>query len=136
MEGGDAGVADAGVGGGDVFDEVFGADEPADAPACCVEVFACGADGEGQGSDFGGESGDAGEGDVVKAVVDFVGEDENVVLDAEAADGFEFGFGEDFADGVVGGVEDNHAGFGVDGVFKGFEVESPVCGGSLLCGTI
>ena len=46
LEGGDAGVADSSVGGGDVFDEMFGADEPADAPACCVEVLPCGADGE------------------------------------------------------------------------------------------
>ena len=58
------------------------------------------------------------------------------MLDAEGADCFEFGFGEDFADGVVGGVEDDHAGFGVDGVFESFEVESPVCGGSFLYGTI
>ena len=58
------------------------------------------------------------------------------MLDAEGADCFEFGFGEDFADGVVGRVEDDHAGFGGDGVFEGFEVESPVCGGSFLCGTI
>ena len=58
------------------------------------------------------------------------------MLDAEGADCFELGLGEDFANGVVGGIEDNHAGLGGDGVFKGFEVESPVCGGCLLCGTV
>lgn len=58
------------------------------------------------------------------------------MLDAYGADCFEFGLGEDFADRVVWGVEDDHAGFGCDGVFKGLKVESPVCGGSLLCGTI
>ena len=58
------------------------------------------------------------------------------MLDAEGADCFEFGLGEDFADGVVGGVKDNHAGLGGYGVFEGFEVESPVCSGSFLCGTI
>lgn len=88
LEGTDAAVADTCVGGGDVFDKVFGADEPADAPACGVEVLACGADGEGQFGDFWGESGNAGERDVVKAVVDFVGEDDDVVFDAQGADGF------------------------------------------------
>ena len=48
---------------------MFGADQPADAPAGSVEVFAGGADGEGELGDFRGEGGDAGEGDVVEAVV-------------------------------------------------------------------
>jgi len=46
---------------------------------------------------------------VVEAVVDFVGEDEDVMLHAEVADSEELGVGEDFADGVVRGVYDDHA---------------------------
>lgn len=49
---------------------MFRAEEPADAPAGSVEVFAGGADGECYVCDGGGESADSGEGDVVEAIVD------------------------------------------------------------------
>ena len=47
LEGAYAAEADPGVSCGDVVDEVRGTDEEADAPAGGVDVFACGADGEG-----------------------------------------------------------------------------------------
>lgn len=58
------------MGGGDVVDQVCGADEPADAPAGAVEVLACGTDGEGSGGNGGGERCDAGEGGEWETVVD------------------------------------------------------------------
>lgn len=80
LEGRDAGVADPGVGGGDVLDQVRLADQEADAPAGGIEVLAGGADGEGEFGDFRGECADPGEWDVVQAVVYFVGEDDGVVF--------------------------------------------------------
>ena len=86
LEGGDGGVADSGVGGGDVLEEVGGADEPAYSPAGGVKVLARGADGESELLDLGREGRDAREGDVEEPVVDFIGEDDDLVLDAEVAD--------------------------------------------------
>ena len=117
------------MGGGDVFDELRRPDQVADAPAGAVEVFAGAADGQGDLGELGGEGGDAGEGDVVEAVVDLVGEDQDAVFQAEVADAGEFGSGEYFADRVVGGVEDDHFGFGRDGGFEFGEVDAPVGGG-------
>jgi len=89
------------VRGRDVLDQLGGAHQPADAPAGGVKVLAGGADGDGDLFDFRGQGGDAGEVDVVEAVVDFVGQDDDLVLYAEVGDLLEFGFGVDFADGVV-----------------------------------
>ncbi|KAB8345847.1 hypothetical protein FH972_022902 [Carpinus fangiana] len=124
----DGAVADARVGGGDVLDEVLGADEPADAPAGAVEVLAAGADGEGEGGNLGRQGGDAGEGAVVEAVVDLVAEDEDVVLDAQVADGLQLGAREDLADGVVRRVEHDHARLGCDGGRQLVEVDGPLVG--------
>lgn len=66
----DAAVADARVRRRHVLDQLFRADQPADAPAGGVEVLPRRTDGEGQVSDFGGQRGDSGEGDVVETVVD------------------------------------------------------------------
>lgn len=83
------------------MDELGGAQEPAHSPAGGVEVLAGRADGDGETLDFGGESGDPGERDVEEAVVDFVGEDDYLVLDAEVTDLLELLSREDLADGVV-----------------------------------
>lgn len=103
MQRGDAGEADTCVCSGDVVDEVCRAGEVPNTPASTVEVLSCGANRESPSGDFRGEGGDAGERGVREAVVDFVGEDEDVVFYAEVADGLEFGFGKDFADGVMAG---------------------------------
>ena len=65
-----AAIADARVRGGDVLDQMFGPNEPADAPTCSIEVLAAGSDGEGARVEVWGECGDASERDVVEAVVD------------------------------------------------------------------
>lgn len=70
LQRGNAGEADARVGGGHVVDQVCRADEPADAPAGAVEVLAGGADGESSGGNGGGEGCDAGEGGEWETVVD------------------------------------------------------------------
>ena len=72
LQWGHAGEADPRVCCRDVLDEVLGAHEEADAPACGIEVLAGGADGDRSGGEFGGEGRDAGEGDVVEAVVDLI----------------------------------------------------------------
>jgi hypothetical protein len=46
---------------------------------------------------------------VEEVLVDFVGDDEEVVLDGEGGDGFDLLEGEDLAAGVGGGVEDEAA---------------------------
>jgi len=47
---------------------------------------------------------------VEEVLVDFVGEEEEVVPLGELADRFELGAGEDFAGGVGGGVDEEGAG--------------------------
>ena len=62
---------------------------------------------------------------VDEILVNFIGEDEEVVLDGEGGDGFEFGGREDFAAGVRGRVDDDAAGAGRDGGAEGVEVHRP-----------
>lgn len=102
---------------------MFRAEQPANAPARGVEVFSGGADGEGYVCDGGGEGADSSEGDVVEAVVDlaiekggsvgesdrrggigkdyFVGENDDVVFNAEVSDCLELILGKYFPYRVV-----------------------------------
>lgn len=50
------------------------------------------------------------------------------MLQAKVGDFGQLVFAEDFTDGVVGGVEDYHFGFGRDSSFQLGEVDTPVCG--------
>src|SRR6187551_1130363 len=75
-----------------------------DAPAGGVKVLAGRTDGEGDLLHLGGQSSDAGEGDVVEAVVDFVGEDDDLVLDADVGNLLQLLTGVDLADRVVLGA--------------------------------
>ena len=63
---------------------------------------------------------------VEEVLVDFVGEEEEIVPLGELADRFELGAGEDFAGGVGRGVDEEGAGAGGDGGSEGVEVERPV----------
>ena len=76
----------------DVLDEMLGTDQPAHAPARAVEVLPCRADRQSQVRNLWTQRGDAGEGNVEEAVVDLVGEDQNVVLHTNGADGFKLRF--------------------------------------------
>lgn len=128
----DAREADPRVRRRDVLDQVLRADEVADAPAGGVEQLARGADGQRQRRDLRAQRRDAREGHVVQAVVDLVGEDEDVVLDAQVADGLEFVTAEDLADGVVRRVDDDHAGARRDLALELGEVDGPFARGSRL----
>ena len=66
--------------GGDVFDKVLGAYEPAYTPARSVEVLSCRAHRKGQSCNFWGKSGDACERDIVEAVINFIGEDDDIIF--------------------------------------------------------
>jgi len=89
------------LGGRVSFDGWEGKGGRTDAPAGGVKVLAGGTDGEGDLFYLGGQSSDAGEGDVVEAVVDFVGEDDDLVFDADVGNLLQLLTGVDLADRVV-----------------------------------
>lgn len=101
LEGRHAAVTDAGVGGSDVLDQVLGADQEANTPAGCIERLSSGTNGQGTLVQLGRQGGDAGEWGVVETVVHLVRQDDEVVLDAEIADTFQFSTGKDLSNGVV-----------------------------------
>ena len=102
-------------------------DEIADAPAGDGEGFGEAGDGEGALS-HAGKSGEADvPGAVVKEVfVDFVGDDQQVMLGDEGGELLELGAGEDFAAGVGGRVEDQGAGSRGDGIAQAVKVHGPI----------
>lgn len=63
------------------------ADHPANPPAGQEEGFAGGSHGEGELCDLGAQRCHASEGNITHVLVDFVGDDYDVVLDTEVADG-------------------------------------------------
>lgn len=121
-------VTDAGVGRSDVLDELGWADQVADAPAGGPEVLARATNSQCNLGEFRGEAADADEGDEVEPVVDFIGEDEDFVFEAEVADVGELRFGKDFADRVMRRVEDDHLRGRRDGGLEFRHVECPVGG--------
>ena len=84
-----------------MLDQVWRTDQPAYSPPCGIEVLPGRANGKSQGCNFRVESSHACERNVVQAVIDFIGEDQDFMLDAEGSDFLEFGGGEDFADGIM-----------------------------------
>ncbi len=62
---------------------------------------------------------------VQEVLVDFVGDDEEIVLDGEIGDDFKLGAGEDFAAGIGWGVDDDAAGTRGDGGAEVVEVDGP-----------
>lgn len=89
---------------------MFFTDEVSHTPAGSVEVLARGAHRDCEFGDFWGQSGDASKRDVEEAVVDFVGENDDVVFYAEGGDLFEFFAGHDFTNGVVSAKKKVRAG--------------------------
>ncbi len=63
---------------------------------------------------------------VDEVLVDFVGEEEEVVRAADGGDGFDFGERENLSAGIGGGVEQDGAGARGDGRVEGVGVEGPV----------
>ncbi len=120
----------------DVFDQMLRPNEPAHTPASGVKILACRADCESECGYFWRQGGDAGEWNVEEAVVDFVGKDQDIIFYAEVTNCLEFGFGEDFADGVVWCIENDHTGFRVDRFFEGRHVYQPVSCRGILGGAV
>lgn len=103
---------------------MLGSNEVPDSPAGGVEGFPGRTNGKGAFVEFWGHGSDSCEGDVEQAVVDFVGQDDEVMLHAEVADALQFGSGEDFPDGVmaiagVSGVLHRNLDMGVHTVSSG-----------------
>lgn len=83
------------------MNEMSGSHEPAHTPARSVEVLARRADGNSQSLNLRGESGDSREWHVVETVIYFVGENDNLMLDADVSYSLELFFRVDLADGIV-----------------------------------
>ena len=106
--------------------EVGRCDDPTDLPACDAEALAARADGEGSFP----HPRQGGDGEVlvvieVEAIIDFIGEDEQIVLDAEGCDLLEFFAGKALSCRIIGGIEDEHLGAGGDGGAEGVDIEHP-----------
>jgi len=132
----DAGEADAGVCSSDILDQVLGPDQVAYPPTSSVEQLARTADSQSESRNLRAQRGNTSKRHVVQLVVDFVREDENVVLDAKVANGLELLAGEDLADRIVRCVDDDHAGAVRDLAFQLLHVECPLAGRRCLGGTI
>lgn len=132
----DAGEANPRVRRRDVLDQMLWSDQVADSPTGGVEELARAADGESQLCDLGTQRRDARERHVVQAVVDFVGEDEDVVLDAQVANGLQFVAAEHFAHRVVRRVDDDHARARRDLALQLLHVDRPLAGGGRLRGAV
>ncbi|KUI73778.1 hypothetical protein VM1G_11930 [Cytospora mali] len=109
-----------------ILDQLGGPHEPADPPPGSIEVLAGGPDRQRDPLDLGRQRGDPGEGHVVQPVVHLVGEDDDVVPEADVGDPLELPPGEDLADGVVRGVDDDHLGARRDGPLELVEVDGPL----------
>lgn len=67
-----------------------------------------------------------------EAVVDFVGEDENVVIDSDGSKAFELLSSEHLADGIVRSIKDDDLGLGSDSSPQLIEVDRPILSLGLL----
>jgi hypothetical protein len=101
LERGDTAVADAGVCTSHVFDQMFGANEIPNTPAGGIEGLAGGADSQSTLVQFGGQGSNSCERDIKEAVVDLIGQDDQVVLHAQLANALQLLAREDLADGIV-----------------------------------
>lgn len=107
-----------------VFDQMLWSNEVPDAPAGGVEGFASRADGKGALVELWRHGTDSGEWDVEQTVVDFVGEDDKIVLHAEVADALQLVSGEDFPDRVMA-VFDVSGGLGIQAMLILTESSGP-----------
>jgi hypothetical protein len=101
LERGHTAVADAGVGTSNVLDQMLGSDQVSDTPASGIEGLAGGAHSQSTLVQLRGEGSNSGEWNVEQTVVDFIREDNKVVLDAKVTNALELFAREDLADGVV-----------------------------------
>ena len=117
----------------DVLDQVLGSDQIANPPAGSIEKLACATHSQCEGRDLGAQRRNAGEWHVVQLVVYFVGQDEDVVLDAEVANGLQLLSAEDLAHRVVRCVDNDHACPPCDLALQLLHVKRPFASRSGLC---
>jgi hypothetical protein len=101
LERGHTAVADAGVSTSNVLDQMLGSDQVSDTPASGIEGLAGGAYGQSALVQLRREGSNSGEWNVEQTVIDFIRENNKVVLNAKVANTLEFFAREDLADGVV-----------------------------------
>lgn len=86
---------------GNVLNQMRRTDQVSDTPASSVERFTSGPNGQCALVKLGRESGDSGEWDVVKPIVDFIGQNDQVVFDSKSTDTLELLSRKYLADRVV-----------------------------------
>lgn len=96
-----AAVTDTGVCTSHILDQVFRADEVPNTPTSGVEGLAGRTHGQSTLVQLWGQSSDSSVGNVEEAVVDFIRQDDKVVLDTQFTNALELLAREDLADGVV-----------------------------------
>lgn len=116
-----------------VLDQVLRSDQVADSPASSVEELTSAADGQRESRDLGAQRRNPGEGHVVELIVNLIGKNENVLLDAKVADGLELLTAEDLTHRVVRCVDHNHACALRDLALQLLHVKCPFTSGSGLC---
>ena len=94
-------IANARVRTSNVFDQMLRSNQVAHTPAGGVEGFASRAHSEGALVQLGRQGGNSGKGNIEKAVINFIGQDNKVVLDTEVTNPLQLLLGEDLANGVV-----------------------------------
>lgn len=132
----DTAVADASMGSANVLDKVLRTNKPPDTPSCAVKILASRTNGESQVGNLGGKSSHASKRSVVKTVVDLVAQDDDVVLNAEIANGLQLFLGKHLADWVMRAIEYNHTGLVVDGSLELVHVKGPFTCRGLLAGAL
>jgi len=84
-----------------ILDQMLGANQVSDTPTGGIECLTGGSYSQSTLVELRGQGGNSGEGDVVETVVDFVGENDKVMLNTELTNALQFSLREDLADGVV-----------------------------------
>ena len=96
-------IADAGVCASHILDQMLWSDEITNTPSSGIEGFTSGTHREGTFIQLGGKSCNSGERNVEETIVNFIRQDDQVVLDTEVTNAHELLFREHFADRVVTG---------------------------------
>lgn len=94
-------VTDTGVCTSHVLDQVFRANEVPNTPTSSIEGLAGGAHGQSALVQLWGQGSNSSVGNVEEAVVDFIRQDDKVILDAQFTNALELFAREDLADGIV-----------------------------------
>jgi hypothetical protein len=116
-----------------ILDQMLRSNQISNSPARSVEQLSSTAYSQRKSRDLRAQRRHASERHVVQLIVHFVGQDENLVLDAKVANGLQLGAAEYLAHGVMRRVNHNHARALCDLALQLLHVERPLAGGSRLC---